>query len=69
MLHGVAVEEVVISVAAGVGSGTLAALVTPWAQWAVDKRKRQAERRLAIIDAARQLVHEGQSLNRSENSA
>jgi hypothetical protein len=32
----------------------------------VDKRKRQAERRLAIIDGARELVHEGQELDRSE---
>lgn len=58
--------ELVVAVVAGAGGGTLAALVTPWAQWAVDKRRRRAERRAEIIDGARALVHERQDAERSD---
>lgn len=59
------IAEVVVAVVAGAGGGTFAALVTPWAQWGVDKRRERIERRIEIIRGARELVHQGQDVERS----
>ena len=59
------IVQVVVSVVAGAGGGTFAALVTPWAQWGVDKRREKTERRLEIIRGVRELVHQGQDVERN----
>jgi hypothetical protein len=56
--------EAAVAVIAGAGGGTFAALVTPWAQWAVDKRRRRTERRSELLRGARELVHQGQDADR-----
>jgi riboflavin biosynthesis pyrimidine reductase len=66
MLQSVDAAQIAVSVVIGVGSGTVAALVTPWTQWAVETRRQQRERRARIIDDARQLVHEGQRMVRRD---
>jgi hypothetical protein len=66
MLLGVDPAEIAVALVAGAGGGTLAALVTPYAQWGVDKRRQRRERRTAIVNGARELVHGGQGMDRSE---
>lgn len=54
------------TVVVGVGSGTVAAMATPWAQWGVDKRRQKRADRAEIISGARELVTRAQKRDRSE---
>jgi hypothetical protein len=56
---------VAVGVIAGVGSGALAALFAPWAQGRVDERRLRRESQAKVIAGARELVHEGQDMDRS----
>jgi hypothetical protein len=56
-------EIVVSAVAAAVAAG---GVVTVLVRWFVDKRRKQRERRERIVDAARELVSQGQGMDRSE---
>jgi hypothetical protein len=59
-------QEVVVGVASGIGTGVLAATLTPWAQWAVDKRRRRWDERTRIIREARALIADRQDAHRRE---
>jgi hypothetical protein len=60
------ITDIAIPLVAGAGGGTFAALVTPWAQWGVDKRRQKHTDRASIISGARDLVAEQQEAGRSE---
>jgi hypothetical protein len=58
--------EIAVGVTTGLGTGVLASVLSPWAQWGVEKRRRQMDQRAAIIHGARRLVAERQPDDRSE---
>jgi hypothetical protein len=60
------IGDIAIAFASGGAGGTLTSLLTPWAQWGVDKRRRQMETRTRIIEDARELVHQGQDMDRKD---
>lgn len=51
-------QEIVVAGLTGLGSGTLAALATPWAKWKwADKPQRREDRRLARIEEWREGIN------------
>ena len=58
------VTEVVVPILVAAGAGTVASLLAPWAQWGVDRRRQVRARRVEIIAGIRELVHQGQAVDR-----
>ena len=56
--------DIAIAFVSGGAGGALTSLLTPWAQWSVDKRRDQRQRRVKIIEDARALVGD-QGLDRT----
>jgi hypothetical protein len=60
------VTQVLVPLVAGASGGAVASLVTPWAQWGVDKRRERRAAQVKIIQGARTLVAREQDRSRSE---
>lgn len=51
-------STIVVAIASGISTGLLTALITPWAQWAVDMRRDRRRSRQELIEYWRKMIRD-----------